>query len=94
MYKVGRVSRRMCAGYAKQLGLGPCIRMVPGFRRHDGAPGPEDSMLAESFEAILGAMYKVRFWFLVQQFTGLLALHAVPGSEDPMPEGAWCHLQI
>ncbi len=30
-----------------------------GFRQEDGTPGPEDSMLAEMFEAVLGAIYEV-----------------------------------
>lgn len=30
-----------------------------GFRQTDGTPGPEDSMLAEMFEAVLGAIYEV-----------------------------------
>ena len=58
-YKATRVSRRRCAGYARRLGLGPCIQTAIGFRRSDGAPGPEDSMLAEAFEAVLGAMFQV-----------------------------------
>jgi dsRNA-specific ribonuclease len=53
------VSRRRCAEYAQRLGLGPCIRAAIGFRRSDGRPGPEDSMLAEAFEAVLGAVYQV-----------------------------------
>lgn len=57
-YKIDRVSRVACAHYAKQLGLGPCVRIPSNFRRSDGAEGPEDSMAAEAFEAVLGAMYQ------------------------------------
>lgn len=60
-YKAMRVSRRRCVGYAARLGLEPCIQTAIGFRRSDGGPGPEDSMLAEAFEAVLGAMFQVRF---------------------------------
>ncbi len=58
-FKVSRVSRAACARHAQRLGLGPHLVLQPNFRRLDGQTGPEDSMLAEAFEAVLGAMYEV-----------------------------------
>ena len=73
-YKTVRVSRRQCTRYAQRLGLGPCIRTAFGFRRSDGRPGPEDSMLAEAFEAVLGAMYQVQSRSGVGSAPGLFQL--------------------
>jgi ribonuclease-3 len=49
------VSRKILAQIARELDLGPCIRM--GSSEHDSGGRKKVSILANTFEAILGAMY-------------------------------------
>ena len=70
-YKVARVTRVACAAHARRLGLGGLLVTQMGFRTNDGSTKPQDSMLAEAFEAVMGALY--------------LVMHASPPPPPPPP---------
>ncbi len=49
------VRRESLAAAARDIGLGPALRLSPGERRSGG--GERDSILADAFEALMGALW-------------------------------------
>lgn len=75
------------AGIARDLGLGPHIRLGRGERASGGSDKP--SLLADTFEALIGAAYVEKGLdavrgFVLGIFTDLIGdIHATGGSFDP-----------
>lgn len=53
--RAGLVRQRTLADAARQIGLGPCLELGDGERKNAGYE--RDSILADAFEAVIGAIY-------------------------------------